>query len=111
MVPDVYFWEPQDGEIEKEFKRNLCASQRFLDLVREAYLVRVRYSGSEVENVALCLVAGRDDEKILLDIVNKTFRPMFGASTSLDTIFLSAEQLAKIRAVAQPFWRLNDSGQ
>jgi hypothetical protein len=107
-VGDVYFWQEQNGDVEQKLKAQLLRVPAF-KFVTEAYLMRVRYPGSEVEQVALCLVAEADRHQQIVEDVLKTFRPMFKSTESLDILFLTEDQCQRIREVTGPFHR-KDAG-
>jgi hypothetical protein len=102
-VPSTTFLGEQDGQPERELKANLVELFRPDPDVRSAFLVRVRYKGSQYTNVALCLETSREDAD-LVKALALIFHNMFGAHESLDILFLRPEQLPQISGVAKPFY-------
>jgi hypothetical protein len=107
-VPDVYFWDVQDGDSERKLKAELGAMPVFKDLVSEAYLMRVRYPGATSEQVALCLVADKKNQREIVDEVEAAFRRMFKPSEYLDLLFLSEEQLCRASSISKAFFKRNE---
>lgn len=103
-VGDVYFWQEQDGPVERDLKGQLCDSPTF-KYVSEAFLMRVRYPGARAEQVALCLVADPTKHQEIVDDVGRTFGRIFNASQSLDALFLTKDQRERVSMVGRPFYR------
>jgi hypothetical protein len=55
--------------------------------------------------VALCVAAGDEVRSQVVEAAGAVFRRMFIENESMDILFLSPEQLERIRAVASPFYR------
>lgn len=102
-MPSVTFLGEQDGQPERELKANLVELFRPDPNVRSAFLVGLRYKGSQYTNVALCIETSREDAE-LVEAVGLIFHNMFGAHESLDILFLRREQLSQIARVAKPFY-------
>lgn len=103
-VGDVYFWQQQDGTVERELATRLSGGPAF-KCVSEAYLMRVRYPGSVTEQVALCLVADASHHQQIVEEVGKTFRRMFKPSECMDILFLTEDQQERIVEVGRAFYR------
>jgi hypothetical protein len=103
-VPSIAFIDEQDGDAERSLKFQLVERFRLNLVLREAYLVRVRYGTSQDIKVALCLDTGGKAETGLLQVAASEFAKIFGSHESLDILFLSPEEQKKISAVAKPFY-------
>lgn len=98
------FLSEQDGETEREFKREISSFfERQKNLVR-AYLAQIKYESQEGFSVALFLKSSHNDTQHLLDGVGKIFKEMFGRGEHLDIIFLSEEKELILRAICCPFY-------
>jgi hypothetical protein len=104
-VPEITFIGEQDGAVEAELKVCLVARFRSNAHVNQAYLVRVRYGDAPEVKVALCLEAGDKIQPQIVDAAGCEFRKIFNSDASMDILFLSPEQHARISSVAQPFYR------
>ena len=102
-LPSATFLAEQDGEPERELKAKLVELFRADMNVHSAFLVRVRYRGSQGINVALALATSRQDIELVKSI-GVVFHNMFGAHESLDVIFLRHKQQAQILQIAKPFY-------
>jgi hypothetical protein len=107
-VRDIHFLREQDGVPERELK--VLLSKTFKENIRitAAYLVRLRYAGSQEETIALCLKADacENAERLcLVERVNVDFSRIFAQGESLDTIFLSPKREQAVSQIAKPFYR------
>jgi hypothetical protein len=100
----VLFLGEQDGEIERELKKQLSGCFSRSILVSFAYLVRTSYKETPGANVALCILAKTANRTELLPCVEEVFRRLFHPTQHMDTLFLSEAQLQEINKVAKPFY-------
>jgi len=106
-VHDIHFLGEQDGAPERDLKALLTKTFEKNIRITAAYLVRLRYEGSQEETVALCLKADACDnaERLsLVERVNVDFSRIFARGESLDTIFLSPKREQEISRIAKPFY-------
>lgn len=103
LFPTTFIGD-QDGPVERELKKKLIPCLSPYKQVTKAFLARVAYGSSTVQQVALCLVGGARDAEQILGCVQPIFEQMFSASDSLDIVFLTEGKLKQISAVAKPFY-------
>ena len=103
-VDKITFVGEQVGPVEQELERKLIACLAPGTGVRDAYLVRVAYSHSPEQSVALCLSGGGERAQQIVGCVGRVFHKMFSNTQSLDVVFLTNVQMAEIGAVARPFY-------
>ena len=99
----VTFLCEQDGATERDLKARWLANPEFRTRVQQAYLVRVRYKGSEQEAVVLALAADSQDFRAAMRAAAADFSAMFNNTQSLDFLQLSDEQSAAVACVANSF--------
>ncbi|HEV8147968.1 MAG TPA: enhanced serine sensitivity protein SseB C-terminal domain-containing protein [Bryobacteraceae bacterium] len=104
-VPEITFVGEQTGAVEHELKVRLATRFRSDPQVNEAYLVRVRYGDSPEIKVAVCLEAGDEFVSQIVEATANEFHRIFNPDESMDVVFLSPEQHARIASLAQPFYR------
>jgi hypothetical protein len=101
--PEITFLCEQDGEVERVLKDQLVNILREFSFVQGAYLVLVRYSGSDEPDVALCL-ASESEDLAVVDACAREFHSMFDPAQHLDILFLSSEQKERLESVCRPFF-------
>jgi hypothetical protein len=106
---EMCFCGEQKGAIEDEFKARLLGAKLFTSEVKEAYLMRVLYSGESSENVALCLISDTGKDKELVRKIGDIFQAIFSADANLDTIFLEHQYWKQVRSIASPFFKRNEN--
>ena len=103
----VQFIGEQDGEPERDFKREISAFLKQLKEPVRAYLCRVTYppGNDDIDsfNVALCLVSKSDTKSEMLKGAASIFRRMFGKHEHLDMMFVNKDQEADLEQVCSPF--------
>jgi hypothetical protein len=100
----ILFLGEQDGEIERELKRELSGYFSSHVGVISAYLVRVSYKETPGVNVSLCVSAEASNRAELLPRMEEVFRRLFRTTQHMDILFLSQSQLSVINEVAKPFY-------
>ena len=100
----ILFLGEQDGEIERELKKQLSKCFAGSIRVSYAYLVRASYKETPGVNIALCIFANAANRTELLPCLEQVFRGMFHPTQHIDMLFLSEIQLKEINQVAKPFY-------
>lgn len=103
-TPDITFLGEQDGPAERRLKEALAVVLGLNLTVTRAYLARVRYDGKSDGVMLGLLTTNEQDCEKLAGQVGRTFAALFNAKTSLDIIFLNAEQDREIRKVCPAFY-------
>lgn len=106
VVQDVSFVGEQDGPPERELKKKLTVLFEQLQLVRTAYLARVRYDNADPVHVALCVRGQPGQNRMFADRVNQVFSSMFGSHEHLDTLWLTSEQEVPLKQVCHAFYEI-----
>jgi hypothetical protein len=76
-----------------------------LQLVKTAYLVRVRYGDTGPTGVApLCIRGQPGQNRMFAERVSKVFGPIFGSHQHLDVIWLTPDQQTSLARVCTPFY-------
>ncbi len=104
-VPEITFIGEQNGCVEEELKVRLAARFRSDSHVNEAYLVQVHYGDAPEVKFALCLETGDDIQPQIVAAAGCEFHRISNSDTSMDILFLSHDQHARIASVAKPFYR------
>jgi hypothetical protein len=100
----ILFLGEQDGDIERELKKQLSGCFSGSVHVSYAYLVRTSYSETPGVTVALCIFAKAANRTELLPCIEQVFRGLFHPTQHIDILFLSKVQLQEITKVAKPFY-------
>lgn len=101
--PRVEFLGEQDGIPEGELKALLVETLKGFPSVAHAYLARVGFQPADHRSVALCLVAGQPNPRIVRE-VRTQFRALFAKNAFVDIIFLSDDQQADVARVCPAFY-------
>ena len=108
-VRKTLFLSEQDGPAEQVLKRCLSDYLRCVPAVELAYLVKVSHERPSEHQVALCLVGGMKDALQILQSVGTIFHELFRSTENLDILFLTGEQRIEVSAIANPFYKADDS--
>lgn len=100
----ILFLGEQDGDTERELKKQLSRCFFGSIHVSYAYLVHMSYSETPGVNVALGIFAKAANHIELLPCIEQVFRGLFHPTQHIDTVFLSETQLQEINKVAKPFY-------
>ena len=103
IVQTVSFVGEQDGPPERELKEKLAVLFAQLQLVRTAYLVRVRYGEEGPVHVALCVRGQPGQNRMFAERVGRIFASIF-SHEHLDTLWLTPEQEVSLKQVCPAFY-------
>jgi hypothetical protein len=110
-VRKTLFLSEQDGPAEQVLKRCLSDYLRCVPGVEQAYLVKIAHGKSSEQLPALCLVGGKKDALQIFQSAETIFHELFRSSEHLDIVFLTAEQKVEVSAIADPFYKANESSR
>ena len=104
MSNDIAILTEQDGESERDLKKQLAKMFKKSGKRLRAYLALVQYSAEQDIHVALLIRSDSGEAEILLNQCQHIFRNMFSETNHLDIIFISDDLEQKIRNVCCPFY-------
>jgi hypothetical protein len=105
------FVSEQDGPSEQVLKSCLTGYLRCVPAVELAYLVKVAHGGSSGQQVALCLVGGSDDALQIAQSAETIFHELFRSTENIEILFLTDEQRIRVSAIADPFYKADESSR
>jgi hypothetical protein len=108
-VRKILFLSEQDGPPEQVLKRCLTGYLSCVPAVELAYLVKVAHGESSGQQVALCLVGGSNDALQIAQSAETMFRELFRSTESIEVLFLTDEQRVRVSAIADPFYKGDES--
>jgi hypothetical protein len=103
------FLSEQDGPSEQVLKRCLTGYLSCVPAIELAYLVKVSHGESSGQHVALCLVGGKEDAVQIAQSAETVFNELFQSTESLQILFLTDEQRTRVGAIADPFYKADES--
>jgi hypothetical protein len=105
----ILFLSEQDGPSEQVLKGCLTGYLSCVPAVELAYLVKVSHGESSGQHVALCLVGGTNDAPQIVQSAETMFQELFRSTEKLEVLFLTDEQRIRVSAIAEPFYKADES--
>lgn len=110
-VRKTLFLNEQDGPAEQVLKRCLTGYLSCVPGVEQAFLVSVSHHKSSEQQVALCLVGGKKDALQIFQAAETMFHELFRSTENLEVLFLTDEQRIEVSAIANPFYKADESSR